>query len=65
MPAERIRVVGNPVHRRARAAASSGGRRRERSGVVLTAHRATNVDDPERLEQLVELILRLAARWAR
>jgi UDP-N-acetylglucosamine 2-epimerase (non-hydrolysing) len=29
----------------------------ERKGVVITAHRATNVDDPVRLEALVDLVL--------
>jgi UDP-N-acetylglucosamine 2-epimerase (non-hydrolysing) len=32
-----------------------------RSGVVVTAHRATNVDDPERLERLVELVTRVSS----
>ena len=61
VPEERIRMVGNPGVDAIRA---SGVLRRspsERSGVVLTAHRATNVDDPMRLGNLVELILRLAA----
>ena len=57
---ERTRVVGNPVIdvlRRAGVTAAAPGRRQ---GVVLTAHRATNVDDPQRRKELVELILRLA-----
>jgi UDP-N-acetylglucosamine 2-epimerase (non-hydrolysing) len=57
---ERIFVVGNPVIDALRL---SGVRRRppsRRSGVVVTAHRAGNVDDVERLGALVELVLRLA-----
>ncbi|MGD0219956.1 MAG: UDP-N-acetylglucosamine 2-epimerase, partial [Acidimicrobiales bacterium] len=34
----------------------------KRSGAVVTAHRATNVDDPVRLGVLVELVHRLAGR---
>ena len=37
----------------------------ERAGVLLTAHRATNVDDPVRLAELVTLVGELAARRAR
>ncbi|HEV7207278.1 MAG TPA: UDP-N-acetylglucosamine 2-epimerase (non-hydrolyzing) [Mycobacteriales bacterium] len=62
VPAERVRVVGNPV---IDAIVSSGvGIRplRERAGVLLTAHRATNVDSPERLRQLVDLINALGER---
>jgi UDP-N-acetylglucosamine 2-epimerase (non-hydrolysing) len=58
---ERVAVVGNPVLDALR---GSGVARRplaERSGVVLTAHRATNVDDPARLAQLVALVHGLAA----
>jgi UDP-N-acetylglucosamine 2-epimerase (non-hydrolysing) len=60
VPEERIRVVGNPGVDAIKA--SGIGRRMpsERSGAVVTAHRATNVDDPTRLENLVQLILRLA-----
>jgi UDP-N-acetylglucosamine 2-epimerase (non-hydrolysing) len=56
----RVRVVGNPVIDVLR---RSGIRPRppaQRAGVVLTAHRATNVDDPVRLAQLVEIVHRLA-----
>jgi UDP-N-acetylglucosamine 2-epimerase (non-hydrolysing) len=61
VPDERIKVVGNPVidvliDARVRALPPE-----ERQGVVFTAHRATNVDDPERLDQIVDLVLRLAA----
>ena len=57
---ERIRVVGNPI---IDVLATSGIARRpieERKGVVVTAHRATNVDNPERLGALVTLIGELA-----
>lgn len=51
----RIRVTGNPVIDVLR---ESGIERRAvgaRDGVVLTAHRATNVDDPDRLTEIVLL----------
>ncbi len=60
VPARRIRVVGNPV---TDVLAARGVIRRpvgERSGVVVTAHRATNVDDPVRLATLVDIVRRLA-----
>jgi UDP-N-acetylglucosamine 2-epimerase (non-hydrolysing) len=56
----RIRVVGNPIIDTLRLA---GVRRRppdQRSGIVLTAHRAGNVDRIDRLRHLVDLILELA-----
>jgi len=56
VPRERIRVVGNPV---IDALVASGVERvpvTERRGVLLTAHRATNVDDPVRLAELVSLV---------
>jgi UDP-N-acetylglucosamine 2-epimerase (non-hydrolysing) len=58
--ARRVTVVGNPI---TDTLARFGPPRREvdaRAGVVLTAHRATNVDDPARLAALVECITRLA-----
>ena len=58
---ERIRVVGNPV---LDVLAGMGAERRpvaERRGMVVTAHRATNVDDPVRLRSLVDLVTGLAA----
>ena len=61
VPGERIRVVGNPV---IDVLAARGVSRRppsERAGVVVTAHRATNVDDPVRLAGLVEIVRGLAA----
>lgn len=60
IPERRIRVVGNPVTDVLR---RSGKRRRpasERTGVVMTAHRATNVDDPNRRSELVKLVKSLA-----
>jgi UDP-N-acetylglucosamine 2-epimerase (non-hydrolysing) len=60
--AERIHVVGNPV---IDVLASSGVPRRpvaERHGVLFTAHRGTNVDQPDRLKQLVTLLGELADR---
>jgi UDP-N-acetylglucosamine 2-epimerase (non-hydrolysing) len=60
VPKRRIRVVGNPVIDALRL---SGARKRapdQRSGIVLTAHRAGNVDNIERLRALVDLILKLA-----
>jgi UDP-N-acetylglucosamine 2-epimerase (non-hydrolysing) len=60
VPPERVRVVGNPVLDVLRELGVTARPPEARSGVVLTAHRATNVDDPARLEQLVRLALGLA-----
>jgi UDP-N-acetylglucosamine 2-epimerase (non-hydrolysing) len=55
----RIHVVGNPItdtllrHGPARRAPG------DRNGIVVTAHRATNVDDRQRLARLVEIVTRL------
>lgn len=60
---ERIRVVGNPI---IDALAGAGVRRRpvaERSGILFTAHRANNVDDPARLAVLVQLLVSLAGSF--
>jgi UDP-N-acetylglucosamine 2-epimerase (non-hydrolysing) len=57
----RIAVVGNPI---TDALAAFGPPRTEvgaRVGAVVTAHRATNVDDPARLTSLVECVTRLPA----
>lgn len=57
---ETIHVVGNPV---IDVLVESGVRRvapAERSGVLVTAHRATNVDDPARLARLVDIVRELA-----
>src|SRR5438552_8214036 len=59
----RIRVVGNTsidVLRETGIGPTPPG---QRSGVVLTAHRATNVDDPDRLEALVKLVVRLGEEF--
>jgi UDP-N-acetylglucosamine 2-epimerase (non-hydrolysing) len=61
---ERIRVVGNPIIDVLREAGVAARAPSERSGVVITAHRATNVDDPARLTRLVELVQGLAMRLA-
>ena len=57
---ERIHVVGNPVIDVLRRAGVVAAPPEQRSGVVFTAHRATNVDDPARRKELVSLILGLA-----
>jgi UDP-N-acetylglucosamine 2-epimerase (non-hydrolysing) len=57
---ELIEVVGNPV---IDVLVESGARPlpvADREGVLVTAHRATNVDDPERLADIVTLIADLA-----
>ena len=60
VPSERVHVVGNAV---IDVLMAMGVRPRppdERSGIVFTAHRATNVDDPTRLAAIVSLLQRLA-----
>ncbi|MBV9164492.1 MAG: UDP-N-acetylglucosamine 2-epimerase (non-hydrolyzing) [Pseudonocardiales bacterium] len=57
---EHIAVVGNPVLDSLRAIGAQRRPLAERAGVVVTAHRATNVEDPGRLMQLVTLIHDLA-----
>ncbi|MGY1689262.1 non-hydrolyzing UDP-N-acetylglucosamine 2-epimerase [Geodermatophilus sp. SYSU D01105] len=62
VPAERVFVVGNPV---VDTLVARGVRRvpvAERRGVLVTAHRPTNVDDPARLARLVGVIRALADR---
>jgi UDP-N-acetylglucosamine 2-epimerase (non-hydrolysing) len=56
----RVHVVGNPVTDVLRRLAPPPPRLGERDGVLVTAHRATNVDDPERLARLVAIVERLA-----
>jgi UDP-N-acetylglucosamine 2-epimerase (non-hydrolysing) len=58
---ERIRVVGNPITDVLRRLAPPRPPLESRTGILVTAHRATNVDRPERLGQLVELLRGLAA----
>ncbi|MCU1676762.1 MAG: UDP-N-acetylglucosamine 2-epimerase [Frankiales bacterium] len=58
---ERIRVVGNPI---VDTLQNSGVNRvplARRSGVTFTAHRASNVDDPERLAALVAILTTLGS----
>ena len=61
VPAGRIAVVGNPVLDALRAVGATRRPPHERHGVLVTAHRATNVDDPVRLAELVTLVRELAA----
>lgn len=61
IPEQRIAVVGNPVLDVLRLQKARTTPVARRHGVVVTAHRATNVDDPERLEHLVRLVGDLAA----
>jgi UDP-N-acetylglucosamine 2-epimerase (non-hydrolysing) len=60
--AERVFVVGNPA---IDTLVERGVRRTpvaDRTGVLVTAHRPTNVDDPVRLRRLVRVVQDLAAR---
>jgi UDP-N-acetylglucosamine 2-epimerase (non-hydrolysing) len=61
VPAHRIFVVGNPVIDALRHNGVRPVPAVDRVGVLVTAHRASNVDDPARLARLVEVIGRLAA----
>ncbi len=58
---ERIRVVGNSVIDALLATSMSPLDLNERAGVLVTAHRATNVDNPQRLARLVDLVNDLAS----
>lgn len=58
---ERIHVVGNSVIDALVATCLQPLETTERSGVLVTAHRATNVDDPERLARFFNLVNDLAA----
>ncbi len=55
----RIAVTGNPVTDALRSTGIARVARSPRSGVLFTAHRATNVDDPQRLRGIVETVERL------
>jgi UDP-N-acetylglucosamine 2-epimerase (non-hydrolysing) len=57
---QRIHVVGNPIIDVLRASGLTPAPSQERTGVVVTAHRATNVDDPARLGSIVTIINALA-----
>jgi UDP-N-acetylglucosamine 2-epimerase (non-hydrolysing) len=61
VPERRIAVVGNPVLDALRAGGAARRPPADRAGVLLTAHRPTNVDDPDRLRELVALVHGLAA----
>ncbi|GLY06656.1 MULTISPECIES: UDP-N-acetylglucosamine 2-epimerase (non-hydrolyzing) [Actinoplanes] len=60
VPARRIFVVGNPVIDTLRLRGVTPVPPAVRTGVLVTAHRASNVDDPDRLARLTDLIGRLA-----
>ena len=59
-PEERIRVVGNPITDVLAHLAPPPRPLGDRAGTLVTAHRATNVDDPVRLAVLADLVRRLA-----
>jgi UDP-N-acetylglucosamine 2-epimerase (non-hydrolysing) len=56
VPERRVHVVGNPVIDVLRAKGIRARPLAERAGAVVTAHRASNVDDPVRLQELVRLL---------
>ncbi|MGH8939875.1 MAG: UDP-N-acetyl glucosamine 2-epimerase, partial [Actinomycetes bacterium] len=58
----RVRVVGNPVLDAVRMAGVERRALKDRAGVLVTAHRATNVDDPARLRVLVSVLSGLGER---
>lgn len=64
VPKERIFVVGNPVCDTLRELHLDRVPPQKRTGVLLTAHRASNVDNPARLAELVRLVEMLADRLA-
>jgi UDP-N-acetylglucosamine 2-epimerase (non-hydrolysing) len=55
-----IHVVGNTICDTLRLAGFDRRPLNERNGVVVTVHRATNVDDRDRLASIVQLIVQLA-----
>jgi len=57
---EHIHIVGNPVIDVLQQSNVQRVPIGQRVGAVVTAHRATNVDDPDRLAALVKLVQRLA-----
>lgn len=61
VPAHRIVVVGNPVVDALRCRGVIPVPVGCRTGVLVTAHRPSNVDDPQRLARLVDLVERLTA----
>ncbi|MGY1698482.1 non-hydrolyzing UDP-N-acetylglucosamine 2-epimerase [Geodermatophilus sp. SYSU D00766] len=60
VPAERVFVVGNPVVDTLVARGVRPVPVGQRHGVLVTAHRPTNVDDPVRLKRLVGVVRALA-----
>ncbi len=58
--AERIRVVGNTVIDLLRERGARPVPPEERGGILVTAHRASTVDRPERLRTLVDTLVRIA-----
>ncbi|SDN50661.1 UDP-N-acetylglucosamine 2-epimerase (non-hydrolysing) [Klenkia soli] len=60
IPAERVFVVGNPVVDTLVARGVRPVPAERRAGVLVTAHRPTNVDDPVRLARLVDVVRGLA-----
>jgi UDP-N-acetylglucosamine 2-epimerase (non-hydrolysing) len=62
VPTERVFVVGNPVVDTLIAQGVVPTPVEERDGVLVTAHRPTNVDDPVRLARLVTVVRSLAER---
>ena len=62
VPAARIRVVGNTAIDAVRAAEVPSVPVADRHGVLITAHRATNVDDSARLLTLLGLVEELGVR---
>jgi UDP-N-acetylglucosamine 2-epimerase (non-hydrolysing) len=62
VPDDRIRVVGNPIVDALVERGAEPVPTQLRSGVLITAHRPTNVDDPVRLERLADLIVGLAEK---
>jgi UDP-N-acetylglucosamine 2-epimerase (non-hydrolysing) len=60
VPAERIRVVGNTVIDILRARGAQPVPPEKRRGVLVTAHRASAVDQPDRLRTLTDTLTRIA-----
>jgi UDP-N-acetylglucosamine 2-epimerase (non-hydrolysing) len=56
VPSNRVFVVGNPVCDALRQLGVTRAPLAERRGVLVTAHRATNVDNPARLEELARMV---------
>jgi len=63
VPARQIHVVGNPIIDVLMASGVPRCPVPDRSGVLFTAHRATNVDRPDRLREMVRLLSELGRRY--